>query len=203
MIYLRHVCSQNLLAEMLGLCQRTIGPSVKEVRRLLQEHGISLTPTTLCFSSGPEIEDFVRTGAPVTARLQRTHRLADPALTGMERSDLASLIDQLSLQQAALIERRRHQQRGGPRQPGTRGGVFRQKITDAERLLAAVLYQRKLGTRQVLADAFGVSLGTLNNALADAQPVLHEAGITLPPGPTRFTTGAELLASVDSDTPTS
>ncbi|WP_406489342.1 ISAzo13 family transposase [Streptomyces sp. NBC_01650] len=202
-IYLRHVCSQNLLAEMLGLCQRTIGPSVKEVRRLLQEHGISLTPTILCFSSGPEIEDFVRTGAPVTARLQRTHRLADPALTGMERSDLASLIDQLSLQQAALIERRRHQQRGGPRQPGTRGGVFRQKITDAERLLAAVLYQRKLGTRQVLADAFGVSLGTLNNALADAQPVLHEAGITLPPGPTRFTTGAELLASVDSNTPTS
>ena len=201
-IYLRHVCSQNLLSEMLGLCQRTIGPSIKEVRRLLQEHGISITPTTLCFSSGQQIEDFVRTGAPVTARLQLTHRLADPSLTGMDRTELAGLIDQLSLQQAALIERRRHQQRGGPRQPGTRGGVFRQKITDAERLLAAVLYQRKLGTRQVLADAFGVSLGTLNNALADAQPVLHEAGIALQPAPTRFATGAELLASVSSDTPT-
>lgn len=120
----------------------------------------------------------------------------------MDRTELASLIDQLSLQQAALIERRRHQHRGGPRQPGTRGGVFRQKITDAERLLAAVLYERKLGTRQVLADAFGVSLGTLNNALKDAQPVLREAGITLPPAPTRFATGAELLASIDSNTPT-
>ncbi|MFF0516803.1 hypothetical protein, partial [Streptomyces sp. NPDC004250] len=32
---------------------------------------------------------------------------------------------------------------------------------DAERLLAAVLYEHKLGTRQVLADAFRVSLGTL------------------------------------------
>ncbi|MDT0442684.1 ISAzo13 family transposase [Streptomyces johnsoniae] len=202
-IYLRHVCSQNLLAEMLGLCQRTIGPSIKEVRRLLQENGISVTPTTLCFSNSKEIEDFVRTEAPVSARGQLTHRLADPSLTGMDRTKLADLIDQLSVRQAALIERRRHQQRGGPRQPGTRGGVFRQKITDAERLLAAVLYQRKLGTRQILADAFGVSLGTLNNALADAQPVLHEAGITLPPAPTRFTTGAELLASVSSNTPAS
>ena len=202
-IYLRHVCSQNLLAEMLGVTQRTLGPSIKEVRRLLQEHGISVMPTTLCFSSAQEIEDFVRTGAPVTARLQLTHRLADPALTGMNRAELTGLIDQLSLQQAALIERRRHQQRGGPRRPGTRGGVFRQKITDAERLLAAVLYERKLGTRQVLADAFGISLGTLNNALADAQPVLREAGITLPPATTRFTTGAELLAFVSSDTPTS
>jgi transposase len=202
-IYLRHVCSQNLLAELLGLCQRTIGPSIKEVRRLLQEHGISIMPTTLCFSSSQEIEDFVRTGAPVTARLHLTHQLADPALTGMDRAELTRLIDQLSLHQAALIERRRHKQRGGPRQPGTRGGVFRQKITDAERLLAAVLYERKLGTRQVLADAFGVSLGTLNNALADAQPVLLEAGITLPSAPTRFTTGDELLASVSSDTPTS
>lgn len=191
------------MAEMLGLCQRTIGPSIKEVRRLLQEHGISVTPTMLCFSSGQEIEDFVRTRAPVTARLQLTHQLADPALTGMDRTELTRLIDQLSLQQAALIELRRHQQRGGPRQPGTRGGVFRQKITDAERLLAAVLYERKLGTRQVLADAFGVSLGTLNNALADAQPVLREAGITLPPATSRFTTGAELLASVSTDTPTS
>ncbi|MFD3788722.1 ISAzo13 family transposase [Streptomyces cyaneofuscatus] len=202
MIYLRHVCSQNLLAEMLGLCQRTLGPSIKEIRRLLQEHSISITPTTLCFSSSQELEDFVRSGTPVTARLQRTHYLADPALTGIDRTELGSLIDQLSLQQAALIERRRHQHRGGPRQPGTRGGVFRQKITDAERLLAAVLYERKLGTRQVLADAFGVSLGILNNALKDAQPVLREAGITLPPATTRFTTGAELLASIDSNTPT-
>lgn len=201
-IYLRHVSSQNLLAEMLGLCQRTLGPSIKEIRRLLQEHSISITPTTLCFSSSQELEDFVRSGTPVTARLQRTHHLADPALTGMDRTELASLIDQLSLQQAALIERRHHQHRGGPRQPGTRGGVFRQKITDAERLLAAVLYERKLGTRQVLADTFGVSLGTLNNALKDAQPVLREAGITLPPAPTRFATGAELLASIDSNTPT-
>ncbi|MFJ5838933.1 ISAzo13 family transposase [Streptomyces shenzhenensis] len=201
-IYLRHVCSQNVLAEMLGLCQRTIGPSVKEVRRLLQEHRIAIPPTTLCFSNGQEIEDFVHTGAPTTARLQRTHHLAAPALTGMDRAELGELIDRLTVRQAALIESRRHQQRGGPRQPGTRGGVFRQKITDAERLLAAVLYQRRLGTRQVLADAFGISLSTLNNALADAKPVLEDAGITLPPAPTRFTTGAELLASARSDTPT-
>lgn len=128
--------------------------------------------------------------------------LSEPALTGMDRTESTGLIDELPLQQAALIERRRHQQRGGPRQPGTRGGVFRQKITVAERLLAGALYERELGTRQVLADAFGVSLGTLNNALVDAQPVLREAGINLPPATSRFTTGAEPLTSVSSDTPT-
>jgi transposase len=200
-LYLRHVCSQTVLAEMLGLTQRTLGPAIKEVRRLLQERGVSITPTTLCFSSGQQIEDYLRTGSPVTARLQLSHALANPSLTGMDRAELAALIDRLSVQQAALIEKRRHRQRGGPRQPGTRGGVFRQKITDAERLLAAVLYQRKLGTCQVLADAFGVSLHTLKNALADAKPVLHEAGITLPPAPTRFSTGADLLASIGHPTP--
>jgi hypothetical protein len=123
---------------------------IKEIRRLLQEHCIGITPTTLCFSNGQEIKDFVRTRAPVT-----------------------------------------------------------------ERLLVAVLYERKIGTRPVLADAFGITLSTLNtlnNALADAQPLLCEAGITLPPAPARFSTGAELLASVghppadraaSSNTPTS
>ena len=116
----------------------------------------------------------------------------------MPRTDLTNLIDRLSIQQAALIESHRHRQRGGPRQPGTRGGVFRQKITDAERILAAVLYQRKLATRHVLAAAFQVSLGTLNNALADALPVIREADITIAPATTRFRSAEQLLATIDA-----
>ena len=197
-LYLRHVCSQTVLAEMLGMNQRTLGTPIKQIRRLLQEHGITITPTTLCFSTGQQIRDFVGVGTPVTARQQLSHALSDPTLTGMPRADLTTLIDRLSVQQAALIENRRHRQRGGPRQPGTRGGVFRQKITDAERMLAAVLYERKIATRPVLAAAFRVSLGTLNNALADALPVLHEANITIPPAASRFDTAEELLVSIDT-----
>ena len=116
----------------------------------------------------------------------------------MARTDLTALIDRLSIQQAALIENRRHRQRGGPRQPGTRGGVFRQKITDAERILAAVLYERKLATRHVLAAVFDVSLGTLNNALADALPVIREADFTIATATARFGSAEQLLATIDA-----
>jgi hypothetical protein len=43
----------------------------------------------------------------------------------------------------AAIERRHYRQRGADRLPGTRGGVFRQKINDADRILATILYHRK------------------------------------------------------------
>ncbi len=197
-LYLRHVCSQTVLAEMLGLTQRTLSTPIKQIRRLLQEHGVTIAPTTLCFSTAQQIREFVGVQAPVTARQQLSHALSDPKLTGMPRADLNALIDRLSIQQAALIEKRRHRQRGGPRQPGTRGGVFRQKITDAERMLAAVLYERKLATRHVLAAAFDVSLGTLNNALADALPVIREADITIMPATTRFHSAQQLLATTDA-----
>jgi hypothetical protein len=195
-LYLRHVTSQGVLADMLGLTQRTLSTPIKQIRRLLQEHGVSITPTTLCFSTGQQIEEFLRTDTPITARQQLTHALADPRLTGMSRPDLDQFIDRLSVRQAALIEHRRHRQRGGPRQPGTRGGVFRQKITDAERMLAAVLYERKLATRTVLADAFDVSRSTLNNALADALPLLREGNIALEPATDRFDTAEQLLNAI-------
>jgi transposase len=210
-LYLRHICSQSTLADMLGLNQRTIGPAVKEVRHLLREHKITVTPTTLCFDTGQQIRDYLATGTPATARQRATRRLAHPELTGMSRTELDALIDQLSVQQSALIESRRHRQRGGPRRPGSRGGVFRQKITDADRLLVAVLDARKIATKPVLAAAFGVSLNTVRNALADAQPVLEDAGVALPASSRRFHSAAEFhghLANLPddqgkiSDTPT-
>jgi hypothetical protein len=196
-LYLRHVCSQTVLAEMLGMNQRTLGTPIKQIRRLLQEHGVTITPTTLCFSTGQQIRDFLGAGTPITTRQQLSHALSDPRLTGMPRADLTALIDRLSAQQAALIENRRHRQRGGPRQPGTRGGVFRQKITDTERMLTAVLNERKIASRHVLASAFGVSFRTLSNALADALPVLRGAGITIQPAASRFTNADEILAFLD------
>jgi hypothetical protein len=73
------VTSQGVLAEMLGLHQRTLGAPIKQIRRLLQEHGVSITPTPLCFSSGQQIEEFLRTDTPITARQQLTHALVQRA----------------------------------------------------------------------------------------------------------------------------
>ncbi|MFD4612262.1 ISAzo13 family transposase, partial [Streptomyces sp. NPDC058440] len=95
-------------------------------------------------------------------------------------------------------------QRGGHRQPGTRAGVFRQKIADAERVLATVLTDRKVCTGEVLTELFQISRGTLTNAFRDVRPLLEEDGITFPPAPVMHRTAAALLASTTpkSNTPT-
>ena len=74
---------------------------------------------------------------------------------------------------AAAIEQRRHRQRGGNRRPGTRGGVFRQKITDGDRILATILYQRRICTLDTLAELFDICKSTLWNAINDVLPILE------------------------------
>nr|EJI95825.1 hypothetical protein JVH1_6846 [Rhodococcus sp. JVH1] len=108
----------------------------------------------------------------------------------MSRRQLGDLVERLAVRQAALVERRRYTQRGGERMPGGRGGIFRQKITDAERVLATVLHLRQLCTRAVLAELFQVSPRTIGNALLDVRPLLEQDGYTpVPvPAPTRYRT---------------
>ncbi|MBC2908359.1 HTH domain-containing protein, partial [Streptomyces sp. PSKA01] len=97
----------------------------------------------------------------------------------------------------------RHHQRGGDRRPGTRGGVFRQKITDADRILATVLSQRNLCNQQTLADLFGVSRGTIRNAIEDVRPLLDQDTYVPRLADQRFAAAADVLTSVteDSETP--
>jgi transposase/DNA-binding transcriptional regulator YdaS (Cro superfamily) len=197
-IYLRQVCSQQVLADLLEVTQAAIGPAIKETRRLLEERRHAIEPTTLRLTSAQEVVDYARTGTLTIdpARSHRYQQLSDPALTGMPRGDLDRLVDRLSVRQAALVERRRHQRRGAPRLPGTRGGIFRQKITDAERILATILHLRQVCTQQALADLFDVSRGTIRNAVADVRPLLDEDGFHLPPAPSTLRSAAEVLASI-------
>ena len=168
-IYLRQVCSQQVLADLLEVTQAAIGPAIKETRRLLEEHRHAIAPTILRLTRAQDVVDYARTGTVATdlARSRRYEQLSNPTLTGMPCVDLDRLVDRLSIRHAALVERRRHQRRGGARLPGTRGGVFRQKITDAERILATILHLRQVCTMQALADLFDVSRRTIGNALAE------------------------------------
>jgi transposase len=195
-VYLRQICSQNVLSELLEVNPNSIGQAIAETRQLLDEHGLAISPTTLRFTTASALTDFLEHGV-TTARPSVPGVLSDPALTGMTRPELAQMIERLSVQQAAQVERRRYRRRGAERLPGARGGVFLQKITDPERILATVLYQRGVCTRQVLADLFDVSPRTIGTALLEVRPLLEQDGYVPTPvtGP-RFSTAAALLASV-------
>ena len=152
---------------------------------------------------------FASGSGPEPTRPRLADRLSDPALTGMTRADLAALTERIVPVLAARAERHRHGHRGGERLPGARGGVFMQKITDAERVLSTVLHRRGRGTHDTLAELFEVSRRTIGGVLREVGPLLDQNGYASTPAATRFTTAAELLASLPApsaeytDTPTS
>src|SRR4051812_18623451 len=147
---------------------------------------------------------FVSNGEAEPLRLRVSDRLAHPALTGLSRAELAGMTERVKHVQDARNERHRRRRRGGERLPGARGGVFTQKITDAERVLATVLYQRKLCTQDTLAELFEVSRRTIGDVVREVGPILTQHGFTPTPATVRFASATELLdiipAATDSAT---
>jgi hypothetical protein len=74
-----------------------------------------------------------------------TGGLRNPELTGMPEPALDELVDQLAQNLDELREQGRLQQRKGER-IRARGAGAKDKLTTADRVLATVLYLRKLGT---------------------------------------------------------
>ncbi|WP_328828904.1 ISAzo13 family transposase [Streptomyces sp. NBC_00252] len=200
--YLRRVCSQKVLVDLLAINPVTIGQVIGETRTLMDSQKITVSQTAHYFSCAQELRDWAQDGA-TTSRMDLSQTLSHPALTGMSRPDFQALIGRITVPYQAALEQRRHRKRGGDRRPGTRDGVFRQKITDADRILATVLSQRDLCNQQTLADLFGVSRGTIRNAIADVRPLLEQDLYVPIPAERRFATAADVLASVteDSETP--
>jgi hypothetical protein len=205
-VYLRQICSMNVLSDLLGVNANSIGQAIAETRQLLTERGHTIAPTTLRFATADALWHFV-SGSDQPVRPRLGELLADPVLTGMPRAELAALIERVLPVLAARNERHRHRRRGGERLPGARGGIFTQKITDAERVLATVLYQRGLGTHDTLAELLDVSRRTIGDVLREVGPVLAQDGYTASPAAIRFPSAAALLASLAGpesvpDTPT-
>lgn len=153
-VYQRQICSQSVLSDLLGVNENSIGQAIAETRLLLTAHGRLITPSTLRFTDARALAAFAAGTTEGPQRPRLPDLLSDPTLTGMPRADLAAITERLSRRQAARAEGHRHRRRGGERLPGARGGVFRQKITDAERVLATVLYQRDLCAQDTLAELF-------------------------------------------------
>ncbi|MCM2518195.1 ISAzo13 family transposase [Streptomyces griseoincarnatus] len=127
--------------------------------------------------------------------------LRNPELTGMPEPALDELVDQLTAKLDELRERGRLRQRGGER-IRARGAGAKDKLTTADRVLVTVLYLRKLGTRYLLAQLFGVNTSTLTRAVHQVQPLLAEHGCTIPPSTARFRTPADVTAFLANSSPT-
>jgi hypothetical protein len=197
LLYQRQVCSMNVLADLLEVTAVCINDLVRETREILEDHGPATGTASVRFPTAQALRAFLDSDArPERARI--IQQLSHPALTGLSRPGLHKLTAQLAPLQAAQAERLGYQRRGGPRQPSARGGVFHQKISNAERVLLAILYQRHLCTMEVLASVLGVCRSSIGNAIRETRPLLHQAGHVPTPAPARYRTGSDLLAAVAS-----
>jgi hypothetical protein len=195
-VYCRQVCSQKVLGELLGINDNTIGAAIAETRTLLTEIGHHIPAAPLRFTTVAELTTFLASGTDLPQRSNIPELLADPNLTGLTRAELAALTTRVGDVLDSRNERRRHLRRGGERLPGARGGVFIQKITNTERVLAAVLYQRKLCTQDVLAELFTVSRRTIGDVVREVGPIIIEQGHQPEPAGRGFATAREVLDKV-------
>lgn len=202
LLYQRQVCSMNVLAELLEVTATCIGDHIKETREVLNDHRHDPGVASVRFPTAAALLTFLDSDLR-PARTAIIERLSHPALTGLTRHELHSLTQRLAARQAAQAERLGHQRRGGPRQPGARGGIFPQKISNRERVLLTVLYLRGLCTLDVLADALGVSRSAIGNVVRETRPLLQQDGHIPIQATTHYRTAAELLSAAppSPDTP--
>jgi transposase len=122
--------------------------------------------------------------------------LRDPELTGLTVPEMDTVLNDLIPALAEQRERLRHERRGGERRRA-RGAGAKDKLSDADRILATVLCLRKIGTHNLLAQLFGVTGGTLTRAIQEVRPLLAKSGPAIPPSTARFRTPADVAAHLD------
>jgi len=119
--------------------------------------------------------------------------LSHPALTGMSRQQLDDLIADLAGPQETQREQARHQRRGTERRRAAGAGP-RARLTSADRILATVLYLRRLCTQAVLGELFAVDRSRVTEAIREIRPLLEEHGHAITPATARFPAPADLIA---------
>ena len=129
----------------------------------------------------------------LTARIPDRVMPSHPVLTGMSRQHLDDLIAELAGPQQAQREQSRHRRRGTERRRAAGAGPH-PKLTTADRILATVLYLRKLCTQAVLGELFAVDRSRITEAICETRPLLEEHGHAITPATARFPAPADLIA---------
>jgi hypothetical protein len=119
--------------------------------------------------------------------------LSHPALTGMSRRHLDNLIAELAGLQETQREQSRHQRRGTERRRAAGAGPH-PKLTNADRILATVLYLRRLCTQAVLGELFAVDRSRITEAIRETRPLLEQHCRAITPATARFPAPADLIA---------
>ena len=117
--------------------------------------------------------------------------LTHPALTGLSRQDLTSLITELGATWTAHREKGLRQRRGGDRRRAAGAGA-RPKLDLAGRLLATLLHLRLSLPQPVIALLLGVDRTTITRAIGVGRHLLEQHGTTIDPAPVRLYTLADL-----------
>jgi Rhodopirellula transposase DDE domain len=114
------------------------------------------------------------------------HALADPAITGLSREDLAALTASLEISLAAAREQRLYISRGRPRRPGNHRA--RARLTTQARLLAAICRYRLGMTGRAIAALFGIDPSAISIATREIAAIPGTAAGPLAPGPVQLRT---------------
>jgi hypothetical protein len=160
-VYLRQLCSQNVLSDLLDINANSIGQVIFDTRQLLGEHGRVIDAAALRFRTAARLRDFVAS-SPCPPTRSQVSGLLSIGTDRHARTELSALTERVRHVLEARNERHRHRRRGGARLPGARGGVFTQKITHDERVLAIGLYRRTLCTQALSRNSFSTSAATLS-----------------------------------------
>jgi hypothetical protein len=118
----------------------------------------------------------------------------------MTLGKLEALIEELTAPLAQLRENQRETRRGAGRRRAAGAGP-KDKLSPSDRILATILYQRRLCTQAVLAALFGVNKGTIGTAVHQTSPLLDEHGYTITPSTARFPAPADLVAFLADASP--
>jgi hypothetical protein len=146
----------------------------------------------------PGPAEAIEPGQNPAAAVDR-HLLRHPDLTGMSRDQLEDMIRELAEPQAEQREQARQARRGTERRRAAGAGP-KDKLPPADRILATILYQRKLCTHAVLGQLFAVDTDTITRAVKETRPLLEQHGYVITPSTARFPAPNDLIAFVGNDT---
>jgi transposase len=137
-----------------------------------------------------------RIGSPATPapmpQALGSWQLKSPELTGMSEEQLELLVREMALSLDECREHTRRLQRGGERLRA-RGAGRKDKLLAAERVLATVLYARKIATQELLGQLFKVDRSTISHAVREVRPLLEQQGLRIPASTARFRTPLDVM----------
>lgn len=119
---------------------------------------------------------------PAVAIMVNRAVLAHRLFTGLSRSHLACLVQELAEPWQAGVEGRRHAARSGARKRAAGGGA-RHQLVFVDRLVATLIHLRHDLPHSVLGLLFGVDRSTVTRAIAEVRTLLAERGCAVPDRP--------------------